>query len=635
MNFLILGFFIFSSEFELYKKDFKCFKDFNILSKSKFKQTVLSPEPTNWDLNYLYTDYTSTKIQDDIYNAYKDAVNFKKRFEDKLIKENFTDLEMLETIIQYEAIIQNAIIPLNYMNNVSNFNLMDENIRIKLSLIQNHFANLNKELSFFENTLSKTSENFQNKLLNSNNLETYKTYLSNIFKTKPYVLSDKEEKILIDKNINGRDAWTKFRSMYEAKFTFKMPKDTKEYSLTQLVKLLSNKDEKIRKTASKLYLEKFKNENDVFAFIYNSIIQDSIRIDAKLRGFKSIFAEMNFNNSLDDEIVETLHRVVKNNYKLAQRYWKLKAKILNIKEFTNADIYAPYYVENQESFNYTQALELIQNSIDTFHAPLGNIFENLYRCGLVSANISKGKRGGAYCSSFGNKAPLVLSNFSGLISDVFTLAHEGGHWMHFALMGENSSILNSNVSIPMAETASQFNEVLLTQTMIEKFKHNKKFLISLLMQRVDDMIASIYRQTAFSFFEQEVFERSKNSTLKSEDFAEIFKKHYSKLFGKAVIMNPDYKYEWARIPHFVSTPFYVYSYAFGELISASIYEKYLDKPKGFGENYIKFLSQGSKLNPKELYLELGVDISKKSTWEDSFKYMEKLIDEIEYLNKVI
>lgn len=635
MIFLILGFFVFSTELETFKKDYKCFSDFKKLGTANYKQAVLGAEAPTWDTTYLYSSYKSSNIEDDLHGAYKDAVNFKKRFEDKLIKENFTDIEMLDAIKLYENIIQTALVPLNYVNNLSNINLLDENIRIKLNSVQNDFADLNKEISFFETLLAISSENFQTKLLNSKKLEQYKTYLINIFKTKPYVLSDEEEKIIIDKDLNGVDAWVKFRNIYESKFTFKMPNDPKEYNLSQLVKLLSNKNEKIRKTAANLYLEKFKNENEVFAFIYNSIIQDAIRMDTGLRGFDSIFAKMNFQNSLDEETVENLHSVVKSNYKLAQRYWKLKAKILKIKKFTNADVYAPYVLEEQVNFTYIDAISIIQTSLDNFFPPYSKIFENLYRCSLVSATMTKGKKGGAYCSSFGNKAPLVFMNFAGLVSDVFTLAHEGGHFLHFVLMGENESILNNNVPIPVAETASQFNEVLVTQNMMQTYKHNKKFLISLLMQRVDDMIASIYRQTAFSFFEQEVFKRSKKATLKSEDFPKIFEKHYSKLFGKAVIMNPDYKYEWARIPHFLSTPFYVYSYAFGDLISASLYEKYLDKPKNFGGAYLRFLSLGSSLSPKELYMELGIDISKKATWEDSFKYLERLIDEIEYLNKVI
>jgi len=620
----------------LYLNDFSCFKDFNNFKNLDFKVTKLKEEPPLWNLSYLYKDHNSSNIKNDIIKSYKEALNFRVKNINRISKESINPKEMLDILIEYENILSKAILPLVYLNNISNTALLDENIRISLSFIQNEYSKINKELAFLENELSKTSLKFQSVLLDSKLLANYKTYLQNIFKRKAYTLSDNEEKIIIDKNLAAKTAWVRFRNIYETRFNFTMPNDTKTYSLTELIKFMQHNDRELRKTAANLYLNKFKEENDIFSYIYNSIVQDRIRTSQGIRGFKSIEQEMNFYNYLDDKVVDNLHSAVKKNYKLAQKYWTLKAKILNIKDFANYDLYAPYPLSETINFSFDEAVNDIQKTLDNFYPLAGDIFKNLYICNLIDANVYKGKRGGAYCSSFGTLAPpLVLMNYTGSLLDVFTLAHEAGHWLHFALIAQNQNILNHDIPIPVAETASIFNEILLSNTIKEKFKSDQKKQIYFQMKKLDDFMASVYRQIVFSFFEKEVFKSSQNSILESERFAKIFEQEYSKLFGKAVKMSTNYKYEWARIPHFVSTPFYVYSYAFGELISIAIYQQYTKDKENFPDKYIKFLSSGSSLNPEDLYKILDIDIRKQAIWNDSFKYIENQIDELELLYKIV
>jgi len=354
-------------------------------------------------------------------------------------------------------------------------------------------------------------------------------------------------------------------------------------------------------------------------------------IEKNRRGYTPMISVRNTGSQLDDKVVETMHLVIKDNYKLAQRYWKLKAKILNIKDFNNADVRAPYIVKENKKYTYPEALALLQATYDDFSKPYGAAFENMYRCGLVDAVIKQGKRGGAYCDYFGPTfAPVVLLSYQGTLDDVSTIAHEGGHWIHGLLFSEKQSLLNSDIPMATAETASVFNEMLLTSRLLKENEKDKELALSILIGKLDGVMATVYRQAAFSNFEQAVFKASESGPLTPEQFSDIFTKEYGALFGDAVKMIPDFKYEWARIPHFMR-PFYVYAYAFGDLATISLYEKYLENPKEFPGKYMEFLAAGSSLNPQDLFMKMGIDLSKKETWEGGFKYISSLIDKAEKL----
>ena len=272
----------------------------------------------------------------------------------------------------------------------------------------------------------------------------------------------------------------------------------------------------------------------------------------------------------------------------------------------------------------------MQETFDQFYKPFGSAFENMYRCGLVDAKTKKGKRGGAYCDPFGAAyPPVVLVNFQGKFEDISTIAHEGGHWLHFLLISENQPLVNSDTPMATAETASVFNEMLLTSRMIKENEKDPEELLSFLMGKLDGIFATVCRQTAFSNFEQAVFKASENGPLTPDQFSQIFLEEYGKLFGDAVKMTPHFKNEWARIPHFMR-PFYVYAYAFGELATISMYQKYLDNPDTFPKQYMyEFLAAGSSLAPVELFKTVDVDLKKEETWQDGFKYISTLIDKVE------
>ncbi len=620
-------------------QEFACFKDYPKTAKAKIKEIKIGVDAPEWDLSYLYTDYKDKNIFIDLNNALKMSEAFKKKYENNLTKEKLSAAQLKKAIVEFEAVIQKVIIPSEFLSNKHNTDLGNEELTALLGKATLISSELNKNISFFENGLSRTSAAYKKRTFKDKELKVYANYLDKIAKRQKHILPEEQEQLLIDKDINGVSAWSKFRSIFESKYSFQFqgPEDKapRAYTLSELTNLVHNKHRETRQKAAETFLTKFSDDSFVYAQIYNSIIQDMLLIDKNRRGYSPLITARNLSSQLDDKIVESMHKVVIENFKVAQRYWKLKAKILGIKDFNNADIMAPYVPKGtkDKKYNYAEAIKMLQETFDQFHRPFGAAFENMYKCGLVDAKPRPGKRGGAYCDPFGEAyPPVVLLSFQGDFDDISTIAHEGGHWIHFLLISENQPLVNADTPMATAETASVFNEMLLASRVIKDNEKDPEQLLAFLMGKLDRIFATVFRQTAFSNYEQAVFKASENGPLTPDQFSEIFVQEYGKLFGDAVKMTPHFKNEWARIPHFMR-PFYVYAYAFGELATLSLYEKYLENPTTFPKKYMEFLSAGASLAPEELFKTVDVDLKKEDTWQMGFKYISTLIDKVETISQ--
>lgn len=617
-------------------QDFVCFKDYPKTAKAGIKEIKVGPDAPEWDLSYLYSSYKDKNVLADINESLKMSESFKKKYETPLTKEKLSAIQLKKAIIDYEAVLQKMVIPSEYLGNIHNTDMGNEELTALLGKAELISSQIAKNVSFFENGLSRTSATYKKKVFNDKALNVYANFLDKIAARQKHILPEDHEQLLIDKDVNGTSAWTKFRGIFESKYSFQFQgpgdKAPRTYTLAELVHLVESDNRDVRQRAAETFLTKFGEDSYVYAQIYNSVIQDMLLIDKGRRGYSPLITERNLSSQLDDKIVEKMHSVVADNFKVAQRYWKLKAKILGIKDFNNADIMAPYVPKGKKdkTYNYTEALKILQDTFDQFYKPFGSAFENLYRCGLVDAKPKAGKRGGAYCDPFGAAyPPVVLTSFHGKFDDISTIAHEGGHWIHFLLISEHQPMINADTPMATAETASVFNEMLLASRMIKENEKDPEELLAFLMGKLDRIFATVCRQTVFSNYEQAVFKASENGPLTPDQFSQIFVQEYGKLFGDAVKMTPQFKNEWARIPHFMR-PFYVYAYAFGELATLSLYQKYLDNPNTFPKKYMeKFLSAGSSLPPEKLFKTVDIDLKDEQTWQLGFKYISTLIDKVE------
>ena len=349
-----------------------------------------------------------------------------------------------------------------------------------------------------------------------------------------------------------------------------------------------------------------------------------------MRGFSSPIMIRNISNNVDNETIKTLLDVCKKNSKIFQKYFLQKAKLLGVRKLRRYDIYAPNKVKIKEkNYSYDKSVKLVLDSLAKFSPVLSEYANDVFKKKHVDSIIRPGKTVGAFCSTPTPKVtPYVLVNFTGKSRDVFTLAHEIGHAIH-SISASDKSILVSDASLPLAETASTFSEMLLYDNLSEMVSEGEKKII--LSEKIDDFYATVGRQSFFTLFEIEAHRQIANSTTVDE-ISKTYLQNLNEQFGNSVKISEDFGIEWNCIPHFHHAPFYCYAYAFGNLLALSLFQRYKKEGKSFAATYIEILSAGGTKKPEKLLRESGIDITKPRFWQDGFDYIQSQVKELSKLN---
>jgi oligoendopeptidase F len=270
-----------------------------------------------------------------------------------------------------------------------------------------------------------------------------------------------------------------------------------------------------------------------------------------------------------------------------------------------------------------------------FDQRLGDIVAEFFDKQWIDAAIKPGKRNGAFsASTVPSVHPYILMNYDGRIRDVQTLAHELGHGVHQYLSRENG-VLQADTPLTTAETASVFGEMLVFRKIYESLNDPKEKL-SMLVGKIDDTMATVYRQIAMNRFEDAAHTARRNlGELRTEQLNDIWRKTQVELYGDSVTLTSDYDYWWSYIPHFIHSPGYVYAYAFGELLVMSLYQQYLQQPEGFQDNYISILKAGGSDWPEKIIAPTGLDITDVNFWKKGIASIEDLLQEAETLAHIV
>jgi oligoendopeptidase F len=377
-----------------------------------------------------------------------------------------------------------------------------------------------------------------------------------------------------------------------------------------------------------MFFTRYSEHSLTITHLYNSIVKDH-GIEAGLRGYSSPVSTMNSHNDLDDAAVQALNDVTTESYSLVQRYYVLKRRLLGLDKMTLADIYAPL-PEASRSYDFATAKDLVLDAFGSFDADFQKHASDMFSENRIDAPPIPGKRGGAFCSSSTpDLKPYVLLNYTGKVRDVATMAHEIGHAIH-SLYSRKQNLLNFHSILPLAETASIFSEMVLTDHFLKQ-ETDPGVKISLISNKLEDIFASSHRQNMFSRFELQSHDRINSSLQGAEDLSELYSQELQMMFGDSVDQPEIYRWEWSSIPHIFNVPFYVYAYNFGNLLVLGLYQKYLEEGEGFKHNYKRFLSMGSSASPGDITKIVGVDTRDPAFWRSSLAYIEKLIDTLEEL----
>ncbi len=554
-------------------------------------------------------------------------VKFIESYRDKLkpdidIKEFMSIIKVLENIYEINYRI------INYGYLWFSENTADQQAKSFRATVEQKSAKIGNRTMFFWLWLKSLDEKSAERIIN-NVPNEYKYYLKYIRIFKKHTLTEPEEKIINIKGVTGTNALIKIYDTITNNFVFTLKIGNKVKNLTrdELTNYVKDKNAKIRKAAYQELYKVYSKESDVLNEIYRNIVLDW-KDEIDLRKYKNPISVTNLSNDVSDKSIETLLNVCRNNRHIFQDYFKLKAKLCKIKEMSRYDIYTCYKEKNKK-YNYKKSLDLVFSAYKNYSEDMYKLAKKISDSNHVDYEIRKNKMGGAYCMYVSSKiTPYVLLNHSENIRSVFTIAHEFGHGVH-DLLASKQSILTIHPPLVLAETASVFGEMLLFDKLMKETK-DKELKISLLIQKLDDTYATILRQAYFILFEI----KAHDMTAKGTDLNSLNKAYMENLkeqFGDSLIIPDEFKYEWTSIPHIYHSPFYCYSYAFGNLLTLALYEKYKKEGKAFVPKYLKILSYGGSENPAKILKELNINIEDEKFWQSGFDLIKEMLEELKQL----
>jgi oligoendopeptidase F len=452
-------------------------------------------------------------------------------------------------------------------------------------------------------------------------------FLESERRLKPHTLGESEERIINLKDVNGAAALRTLYEMITNKYTFNLNIDGEVQELTQaeLSKHIQGPSAQMREAAYREMYRVYVQDGSVLGQIYHYAVRDWRSENLTLRGFESPIAVRNLDNDIPDPVVDTLLEVCRQNVDLFQDYFRLKAAWLGMDKLRRFDIYAPLSPTDRE-YPYDQAVHMVLDSLHGFAPILAEQARRVFTDRHVDAEIRSGKQSGAFCMSLlPGVAPWVLLNYTGQVRDVATLAHELGHAVH-ALMAAEHSILTFHSALPLAETASVFSEMILTERLLTE-ETDRDVRRNLLAAAVDDAYMTVMRQAFFVLFERRAHELITEGAT-NEELHAAYWENLEEQFGNAVDLDELFRWEWVTIPHIYRTPFYCYAYSFGQLLVLSLYQRYKNEGAAFIPQYLKILSYGGSASPEQILSEAGIDMQVPAFWQSGFDVIRGMVEQL-------
>jgi oligoendopeptidase F len=506
----------------------------------------------------------------------------------------------------------------------------DQNAQSLLGRVQQFVAEMQNRTLFFSLWWKDLDEKDAQRFMAA--AGDYRYYLEEMRHFKPHTLSEPEEKVVNLKDVTGASALTKLYDAITNRYVFKLQVngEVKELTRAQLQPYIQGPDADMRAGAYQELYRVYGEDGPILGQMYQTRARDWHNENIIMRKFTSSMSVRNLANDVPDEAVSTLMEVTKKNSKIFQRYFKMKAKHVGIPsgKLRRYDIYAPV-AKSDKPFEYDAAAQMVLDSFTAFDPKIGELARRVFDQDHLDSEVRKGKLGGAFCASITPEmTPYVLLNYTSRARDVATLAHELGHAIH-AMLASHHTTFTFHSSLPLAETASTFGEMMLTEKLLAE-ETDEAVRRDILFKQMDDAFATILRQIYFAMFEREAHEMvQKNAS--TDELSAAYMENLKEQFGDSVELADEFKWEWVSIPHIYHAPFYVYAYAFGQLLVFSLYQQYKAEGESFKPKYLKILSAGGSEAPAEILADAGIDIRSAQFWQGGFDVLSRMVDELEKL----
>jgi oligoendopeptidase F len=594
------------------------------------QKQALGQLPT-WNLGDLYTDISSPAIDEDLARAAAEAKLLSSRYQGRLVAIGSNGAALAEAIVAYERLGEllgklGSYASLLYAGDTGN------PAHAKFyGDIQEKITAIGGEVVFFELELNQVAEADLEAALKDPRAGHYRPWIADLRREKPYQLEEKIERLLLEKAITSRGAWSRLFSETMTQLRFTVAGEAKALSLEPALNLLLDGDERRRRAAAEALAATFQANARLFTLITNTLAKDK-EIGDRWRGFTGVADSRHLANRIEPEVVEALVGAVRAAYPAtSHRYYAMKARWLGKERLDYWDRNAPLPEGSERRIPWGEAETIVLAAYGGFAPPLATIAKRFFTSAWIDAPVREGKAPGAFShATVPSVHPYILLNYQGRPRDVMTLAHELGHGVHQLLAAPQGALLAAT-PLTLAETASVFGEMLTFNALLTSAATPRERK-ALLAQKVEDMINTVVRQIAFYSFEKRVHEERKAGELTSERLSQIWLEVQAESLGPAIALNPGYETYWTYIPHFIHSPFYVYAYAFGDCLVNSLYGLYREAHEGFVGKYIAMLEAGGSKHHSDLLHPFGLDARTREFWQKGLGVLISLIDELDELD---
>ena len=566
-----------------------------------------------WTLEDLYPSFESQEFKQDV-EAYK---ALKGKFESLTLEDS------IEGITQVVKLLEESTVLTGRLYNYIHLTLATDTTHETATQVEVQLAGVSADLQATYAKVSKFLGTIQTDITTDPFLAEYRYYFEEAKKDATHLLSDELEEVLAKMSISGGKAWSQL-------FDFMWSSAQVEYkgevvTLSEIRGKAYDSDAEVRKSAYEAELKMYDAIKEPIAFSLNHIKKE-VLTTSSLRGFESPLAHTLEASRMSHETLDALLEAIREYLPNFRKYLRHKAALLGHENgLPFYDLFAPVG-NSSRTFTVEESKDYLIENFKTFSADLAEMTEEFFDKHYIDFYPRKGKVGGAFCANLPMiKQSRVLTNFTGSLSDVVTLAHELGHAYH-GLHIENHRPLNQDYSMPVAETASTFNENIIMNTAIKEASDEEKIaLIESQLQDTTQIIVDIYSRY---LFESAVFENREQSFMFSKDLEEMMLSAQKEAYGDGLDQAYLHPYMWACKPHYYSTglSFYNFPYAFGGLFSKGLYAIYQEQPEGFVEKYQELLRATTVSSVEDTAKVLGVDVSTPEFWKKALAEVAESIE---------
>ena len=582
-----------------------------------------------WDLSALYAGLDDSQITDDLAAAETRAEVFATRYRGTLTK--LTASELRAAVLELQDIHELMDAPVIFAHLQHAAHSDDPEVGRLLSTTQERSTTIRRHLIFFDLEWVHLDDDRAYELMADPELEEFAYLLKRERRTKPHRLAEGEEHVMDEKANTGTRAWSRLFDEITSRITCEVEVDGERRTLTEseTLALLYSPDRDTRRSAAAGLTAALADNRHPLTYVFNIRLQDH-SIDDRLRHYATPIASRNLANEIEPEAVEALVAACESGFDIVQRYYRLKRGLLGLDELFDYDRYAPISADDS-TYSWDVCREIVVDSYAAFSETLGGIATRAFDERWIDAELRVGKRGGAFSSGSTTKThPYVLCNYTDRIRDVMTVAHELGHAAH-QFLSRKVGYLQAHTPLTTAETASVFGEMLVFRRLLAA-QSSDEARLSLLASKIEDSFATVFRQIVMHRFEHSAHAaRRDEGELPAERLSELWIEANAPMHGDAVTLTDDYRTWWSYIPHFVHSPFYVYAYAFGELLVLALLQVYDAQGDAFASTYVEMLGRGGSVSPEDLVRPVGIDLNDPGFWSGGVRILGDMVSQAETL----